>query len=77
MAREPVKQKEALRRQPDGSIIKVWIRRCERCRCWFGTPEYRDQWCCQGCEDAAKRREKSRQNPREKKTWPTARKVER
>lgn len=72
MAREKVPQKTALRRTPEGQIEQVWIRRCSNCRCWFGTPWYRDRWCCPGCEDAEKRREQ-----REQKRWPMARKVER
>ena len=36
---------------------EVYLRKCPNCRCWFGTPWYRDVWCCQACEDADKRRQ--------------------
>lgn len=45
---------------------KVFIRKCNHCGCWFGTPWYHDEYCCPGCKDAEKRRQKR---------WPNARKV--
>ena len=50
------KERERFRRMPDGEIVKVYLRRCENCRCWFGTPWYQDEFCCPACKEAAKKR---------------------
>jgi hypothetical protein len=46
----------AYRYEDDGKPIKVYLRKCQNCRCWFGTPWYQDEFCCPHCMDAAKKR---------------------
>ena len=62
------KQKIFYRRGDDGEIVTIFTRVCWRCRVWFGTPHEDDPWECPVC--------RGRNQRREKKTWPMARKVE-
>jgi hypothetical protein len=51
--------------------MNVWMRRCPRCGCWFGTPRKDDLYCSSQCENWKPEEQK------EQKIWPKARKVER
>lgn len=48
------------RYEDNGRPIKVYIRKCRWCRCWFGTPFYADTLCCTHCLGAQKKRDGNR-----------------
>lgn len=48
------------RYEDDGKPLKVYLRKCRWCGCWFGTPHYNDTHCCTHCLDAQKRRDGNR-----------------
>lgn len=64
----PRRQRISYRTSENGKREPVYIRSCTMCRVWFGTPFEDEPWECPVC--------RGRNQRREKKTWPMARKVE-
>ncbi len=34
---------------------EAYIRKCQTCNCWFGTPVWSDSYCCPACEEKARK----------------------